>query len=365
MKINYSPITPLAENLPPGTVICGIPGSGKTFASLNFIYQTLAMGARVFALDAKNDLLKLKNTDMGDRLNFIDINNISPGALDPFFVLDDPSTNDIMDVITCITGDISDEKRVQITPIVNDFVTMNRRSNGDATFEDLVNYLYASDKPEAQAIGNELKVNQDSKYGPLLIGEFDTVNSKRFKLSDQSTVISLLGLPFPEATDTTLTADQRFSTAIIYIICKVLNTILAQDNTIPTLLMIDEAHIMFRSQAISSITMQFLVLGRSLNVATILASQNVTHFPNGIAQFCSTKFAFKLSREEAKNFLKLFNVSEDLDNESVINTIINFDNENTPGQCFMIDRRGRFGFLHIESTLTNQITSNPLAKKRN
>ena len=79
--IKWSPITAMADNMAPGTIVCGSPGSGKTFAMLNFAANALGMGQRVIIIDPKNDLDKLKNVD--SRIEIIDVNDIRPGALNP------------------------------------------------------------------------------------------------------------------------------------------------------------------------------------------------------------------------------------------------------------------------------------------
>ena len=79
--IKWSPITAMADNMAPGTIVCGSPGSGKTFAMLNFAANALGMGQRVIIIDPKNDFNKLLNVN--PHINIIDINNIKPDALNP------------------------------------------------------------------------------------------------------------------------------------------------------------------------------------------------------------------------------------------------------------------------------------------
>ena len=83
--IKWSPTTSHMMNGSPGTIVTGSPGSGKTFALLNMAANCLGMGQRVIAFDPKNDFNKLKNIDKN--IKIIDINNISPGSLNPFIFL--------------------------------------------------------------------------------------------------------------------------------------------------------------------------------------------------------------------------------------------------------------------------------------
>jgi hypothetical protein len=107
---------------------------------------------------------------------------------------------------------------------------------------------------------------------------------------------------------------------------------------------------------------KFLTLGRSLNCATVLASQGISHFPDGIANYITTKFIFKSSNEEAKLFLEKF-IDEDtaagMDTGSIVSSITHLPK----GCCFMIDRKGRNGIIRIESIYDpEKLTSNPFQK---
>lgn len=358
--ISFCPITSIMEDKPAGTIVVGAPGSGKTYFMLNVAANCLLTNIKVIYLDPKNDASQLKNIDSS--LEIVDINKIQPGALNPFKVLKQIDSNILLAIIECICGNLSDEKKVAITPIVNDFVMMNKNSINEIHFGMLANYLYSSDNKEAQAVGTMLKINEDSRYGKLIFssetGEMLTINP------DKSIVISLFGLPLPNSQTpvNNYTAEERFSSAIIYIICKILGDILSSDNKIPTVLFADEAHILYSNNAISSIIDNFLVLGRSLNVATVLASQNVTHFPEGVSQLVSNKFMFKMSNIEAKEFLNQFDNSDQdsagFNHESIINFVTNSEK----GECFFVDRKNRGGFLKIKSNLG--ISSNPLLKNR-
>jgi hypothetical protein len=111
---------------------------------------------------------------------------------------------------------------------------------------------------------------------------------------------------------------------------------------------------------------RFLVLGRSLNVATILASQGISHFPSGIANYITTKFMFKSSLDEAEKFLDVFDTSKiDATNAIDINSVLSAVTKFPTGVCFMIDRKGRNGVIKIKSNYDIKLlTSNPFDKNR-
>lgn len=363
--IKWSPVTAMMLNRAPGTLVCGQPGSGKTFFLLNVCANALGMGQRVIAIDPKNDFSKLLN--VSNNVEIVDINRIRPGALNPFTFLDRFDTSTLLTIIEIICGKLDKEDIIQITPIVKDFVTKFNRDNEYKDLQDVADYLFSRDNSAAQKIGTLLKTYEDNKYGPLLFTR--ETNVKPLILSNvASLIISLHGMSLPEYTKKVedYDANERFTSAIIYIITSKLLEILSTDSKIPTILVCDEAHLLFGNKDMAQIIDKFLVLGRSLNVATVLASQGVSHFPKDIAQYVTSKFIFRSSIEEASLFLDKFDTSKldassAIDIDSVIAGISNLG----VGCCFCIDLKNRNGFIRIISNYdVNLLTSNPFKKNR-
>ncbi len=356
------------------TIVVGSPGSGKTFALLNIAANCLGMGQRVIAIDPKNDFDKLYNVN--PNISIIDINKIRPGALNPFEFLkkiDEKGnikyidTATLMTVIEIMCGKLERNTIIGITPIVTDFVTRAKTTGDYYDMQDVADYLYANQNEYAQTVGTLLKMFEDNKYGKLLFTRETNVKPLVLSSTD-SMVISLHGLSLPDYSKKPedYDANERFTSAILYIITTKLLDILSGDNKIPTTLICDEAHLLFGNKEMGAIIDRFLVLGRSLNVATVLASQGISHFPKGIANYITTKFMFKSSMEEAQLFLDAFdtskiNPSSAIDVDSIVSSATNFPT----GTCFMIDRLNRNGIIRIKSIYdVNLLTSNPFAKKR-
>lgn len=377
----WSPITAItsknmSSSKSPGTIVVGQPGSGKSFTLINIAANSLEQGCNVFALDAKDDLLVLKR--IFPDMKTTDVNKISAGALDPFAVFDDVEPQVITTVIEIICGKLDSMQKLAITPIISDFITKHKASGigRRVTFRDFADYLYQNENDNARAIGNQLLLAGDSTYGKLLFAEPGTV-AKTFSMSKESRIISILGMNMP-LSEAEPKPDEAINLAIIYIICKMIKDLLTRskkskpslfgkkqevDKT-PTVLILDEAHILMKSQAISSVIDELLVLGRSLGIAVVLASQNVTHFPTTMSQHLSTKICFKMSKSEAEEFFDMFNNSsstKSLDVADVIETVTRLN----VGYCVMIDSSERCGLVHVTSNYdTGDITSNPLFKKR-
>lgn len=371
--IKWSPTTAQMVNSAPGTVVVGSPGSGKTFFLLNVAANCLGMGQRVIAIDPKNDFDKLYNVNPS--INIIDINNIRPGALNPFTFLkkididgnvthiDTPT---LMTIIELLTGKLDQKTKIDITPIITDFVTKSKNSDEYYDMQDIADYLFANQSESAQAVGTVLNMYQDSTYGKLLFTRETNVKPLVLSPTD-SMVISLHGLSLPDYSKKPedYDANERFTSCILYIICRKLLDILSAKNIIPTTLICDEAHLLFCNKEMGALIDKFLVIGRSLNVATVLASQGITHFPPGIANYITTKFMFKSAIDDATEFLdrfdtsKLGGVANAIDKTSIIGAVTNFPT----GTCFMIDRLNQNGIIRIKSIYdVSLLTSNPFAK---
>lgn len=355
-SIQFSPFTSIFENKASGTVIFGSPGAGKTFFLLNIIANSLMMEQRFFAIDPKNDLGVL--SDIFPNVEYIDINNVKPGSLNPFVVINNLDTNTLSSIISIICGGLTDDQIISITPIINDFINRYKKTNDKVSFSDVADYLYANDNVQAQAVGTKLQIHRDSKYGPLL---FET-SEDTICFDKESKIISLHGMDLPKAQDSKMTEEQKFNSGIVFIICKMLRDLLTSGGY-PTMFVMDEAHIALKNPSFSSIIDEFLVLGRSLNVPTILATQNPTHVPQSISQLVASKFCFRSSTNEASAFLNMF-FNKDGDNMADFDSIVYQIGQFNSGQCFYIDSWNRTGVFKVTSLFGDDITSNPLSKKR-
>lgn len=375
--IKWSPTTAHMMNNAPGTIICGSPGSGKTFAMLIIAANCLGTGQRVIAIDPKNDFDKLYNVNPNIRI--IDINNIHPGALNPFTFLrkidEDGNVTHLdvptlMTVIELLTGKMDQQTKIDITPIVTDFVTKSKQSDEYVDMQDIADYLFANRSTYAQSIGTALKMFQDSQYGKLLFTRESNVKPLLLSKTD-SMVISLHGMSLPSYSKKPEDYDpnERFTSAILYIICRKLLDILSGENgkknKIPTTLFCDEAHLLFCNNEMGNLIDKFLVIGRSLNVATVLASQGISHFPEGISNYMTTKFLFKSAIDDAQEFVNKFDTSKLGDDSSGIDVdaIVSAVTKFPTGVCFMIDRLNQNGIIRFVSTYdTKLLTSNPFEK---
>lgn len=314
--------------------------------------------------------------NVNPNIDIVDIENIKPDALNPMEFLKRHNadgtvefidTATLMTIIEIMTGKLDQGAIIAITPIVTDFVTRAKQRGEYVNMLDVANYLFANPNENAQQIGTQLKMFEDNKYGPLMFAS-GTEGSPLELSATRSMIITLHGLDMPDYNKSVndYTPSERLTSAILFVITKKLLEILTQDSKIPTVLICDEAHLLFSNKEMAQVIDKFLVLGRSLNVATVLASQGITHFPDGISNYITSKFMFKSSIDEAEAFLDAFDTSKinpanAIDTASVLSAVTSFET----GQCFMIDRLGRNGIIKIKSNYDiSLLTSNPLEKQR-
>ena len=336
----------------------------NTFFSVNVAANCIAMGQRIIALDPKDDFIKLQN--IAKDVKVIDINNIIDGSLNPFTFLKDINSLTLLTIIELILGDLTREDKNAISFVLDDFITRIKKDNEYTDMQDLVDYLHSHRNDRAREIGKALKPAATSKYGRLLFTRERNVEPLYID-NKSSLVISILGMPLPPSTKKAheYSSEERFTSAIVYIICKKLEEILATKSVIPTTIFIDEAHLLFGNAEMSNVIHKFLTMGRSLNIAMVLASQSASHFPDNISQFISNKFIFKSSIDDAEIFIDKYDTSKidatkEIDRESVVIGITNL----STGQCFYIDSKSRSGFIKIVSNYdVSLLTSNPLTRK--
>lgn len=361
--VNWSPTTSMWKNGAATSVVLGSLGGGKSFFLINVAANEIAMGRRIIAIDPKNDFNKLLN--ISKNIELIDVNNISPGALNPFTFLDDIDSSTLLTIVEILVGKISEEMYIDITPILTDFITKYKRDGVYKDMQDVADYLFSRDSKSAQAVGTALKIYEDNKYGRLLFTREENVNP--LKLSDdKSLIITLHGMALPQESKSVgdYTADERLTAAITYLITKKLRNILTKDKgKVATTLFCDEAHMLFSNKEMAKLIDEFMSMGRSLNTATVLSSQGVQKFPD-ISRYVASKFMFRNSIQEAEKFLEMFDSGKyKADGAINVPQVATAISELKTGQCFFIDLFNRSGFVQIKSIYSvDSLTSNPLTK---
>ena len=348
-SIYFSPTIAILQNEPAGTLIQGVPGSGKSFFTITLAVNEISCGRRIIALDPKNDLLNLKVID--PRVLTLDVNKIKPGSLNPFVFLNNCDALTLKTIIEIMLGGIKNEEASSLlNGVLEDFIVKKNRDDEFVDMMQVIDELHRSEYDSIRFLATDLRVAAASKYGKLLFTRDKDVEPIVITPTT-NVVFSLLGLDFPDSfkSISDYTAEENFTTALIYIITKKLEESLAVGERIPTTLFCDEAHILFSNAQLSNTMTKFLTMGRSLNMAIVLVSQSVKHFPDNIAQFIANKFVFQSSKEESYEFLRKFDTTDidpttQINRDNVATTIANLPN----GHCFYLDAKSRSGIVFIK-----------------
>lgn len=372
----YDPHYANRTNLPPVTSITGAPGSGKTFAASILVAQASVMNKVVYAIDPKGDLLALKNLEKEGLINKTSVWSIfnslgeevseeNYGLLDPLNLTDNRADNInlTIDIIEDSVGEFDETARNIIPPIVKDI-----SESGKPIFNRVIQKLRSHREPKIQGIGNELERIFGTQIGKLLVGT--SKHDNPFSKNDGLMIISLMGLTFPPPNKKRGEFDSKeiVSMAVMKLITySISETMKNMSKKKQKLLFIDEAWSVVNTRVGRALVNEISLLGRSLNMALIIASQSPRHFSFGLENTgndsaldstISTQFAFR-SDSDIDNEInrKMMKLPEGEGWENVFPQL-------KTGRCIMRDTTGNHAVIHIMTSerWAKAFETNPYAK---
>lgn len=312
--IFWDPHTSVVNNKKPLTIITGESGSGKTFFGSMIMGHSAMMGKRSIVVDPKGDFLSLLNLQQDgyiDKINVIDITEAKPGVLDPFYMTknEKEKINIVTGFIDTVSGGLSDEQQRVLNAYIKEVL-----KSPNPSLSQLVNALRGSNykNPEsrkaAKNLGGTLYSISELQYANVIFGHAIRDESDFIDIGEGLTIITLAGLKLPDSNKviTEYTQEERLSTGVLFLIVDLLHRILNSqkeyDDTnkiILTTIMIDEANIVVSSREGARIIEHLGNMGRSKKVATILMSQNNSHFSRlNIDNAVSSRFTFAIEDEK-------------------------------------------------------------------
>lgn len=335
--IMFNPQTQIWNREPPGIVISGAPGKGKTYLALALAcYSSIGSFATII-LDPKGDFMNLRymNNIIG-KVRILNLAEGNKGLLDPFYMADDlgEKTTLALEIIDMLLGGLSKEQRASISPTIRDVAKLPKPSLALVKDE-----LRMEQNHMAKAIGEELEIISHSQYAKLC---FTPGNSKKPTLKlDGTIIITMPGIELRKSTSTSrLTVKERFSNTIFYLITDFLRRIMHDGSNEPKTLIIDEAWSILSTEGGSRVVEEVARLGRSLNISLILVTQNDSDLKRlNIENTIATRFAFQTSLEEGKEIIKNINLPDGM--EHVINTL-------EPGECLFSDFEKRVVTMKVQ-----------------
>lgn len=348
--------TSIASSNPPGVYVSGSPGSGKSFFSMMMAYQSTLSGKITVYLDPKADSVNILNlqSDLGD-INVWDLaddTKVEPGILDPFSLEKEPAQQQllVMSLIETFAGTLSSEQRNSLTPIVEDVIKLKKPSLRIV----MQRLLARRNDPQANALGNQLKLIETLKFSRLC---FDHYEGSAMKMGKGLTIITLLGLkmPDPNMDEKDYQINDRLGMGIMFLVTNYIrNIMIGVDDghdeegkkrvPPPKTVIIDESWAVLATKMGRQVISEICRLGRSLNTACVLISQNADDIDKfGLQNSISTRFAFRVKTvAEGEKVRESFDLPEDV---GIAQSMINFDK----GDCIMKDFNNNVACVHIDS----------------
>lgn len=360
MPVFFDLHTPIINNSPPGCLITGSPGSGKTFLALNLAAMSTILGKTTVIIDPKSDFLNLLS--LKEELGRFAVWNMAEGRvglLDPFYMSNDMAEklSLVIDTISIFVGGLSAEQLTALAPLVKDIA-----AGPNPSLQKVVDDLRGrSDKPAARDLGTQLDLIRSMNFARLC---FAPGNSKRAEVSLNRglTVVSLAGLDLPLPGQENATRQNRLATGILFLLTDFLRRLMMNEEGFhPKTLIIDEAHAVVASDAGARTIKNIALLGRSKNMALVLITQNTSHLEKlEIENTISTRFAFQSTRGEAETIISDMELPL---GEGFEEIIINLER----GECLMKDFTKRFATVKVSSwnkKWVEAFQTNPLEKLR-
>lgn len=362
----FDPHTPIYNSLPPGLLITGSPGGGKTFCGMTLATISAISGKTTIVVDPKGDFINLINLE--DEIGKVTIWNLgqessqrksAKGILDPFKMGSHPSEiiNLVISTIDIFCGGLDDSQITVLSPIIKDVINSQRPS-----LSRVIDELRSSKREVARDLGTKLDLISNSSTASLCFAS-RTSETETLSLENGLTIITLVGLELPQTPEEAKQTQYRFASGLLYLVTNYIRRVMNNDETnIPKTLLIDEVWQVISSEQGANIIKSVALLGRSKKIALILITQNTSHLENlDIETTISTRIAFRTVSKEAESIVKSMELPE---NEGYDKILVSLNN----GECLMKDYRGRVATVQISNrneAWNRAFNTNPIFKMQN
>ncbi|HHT97139.1 MAG TPA: hypothetical protein GXZ90_04505 [Clostridiales bacterium] len=352
----FDPHYAIRINKPPVTLITGSPGSGKTVAALLLASHSALLNKTTFILDPKGDFLSLKLLEDAGEIENVHVwsifQNIEEGTvresnigmLDPTCLTSDVNENAslTLETINALVKNMSANQRNALIPIIQDVT-----HSPNPSMNTIRMILSRSRDAEISTLSHELGLALSMPAGKLLVASSKINN--RLKLDKGVVVASLMGLSMPASSkqEDNYLEKERLSVAIIRLLTHmVLDVMKKVPKTISKTLFIDEAWAVFNNASGRDLIDEVSLLGRSLNMAVVLATQSPSHVMGkeggaNLDTTISTRFAFRNTSDiDNEITTKAMSLPKDAGYEGIFKNLAN-------GQCLMKDSQEQFAFIDV------------------
>ena len=339
----YDPTHASRHNRPPGMVVAGTLGSGKTMSCQTLAYAAHKRGSLVITVDPKPDhrLHELEDFDM--EVVELSGNSRYKGLLDPLRFADPSMREDLtcsylMEIIR------RDEWGTSIRRAVKQVI-----EGPDPRLERVVDALLkATDHQTDREAGRDLEVWATSTgITQLAFGDGSSIAD--LKNADGITFRFPEGggltLPAPSTPRDQYSQSERLVVAMLTLVAA-FSTQLACDASRHAFVLLDEAWALYRSATGRSLVDRLLRLGRSQQATLCLSTQSTRDLQDeegALANLVGTYMIFgSESVGEARAGLNLIGLDHDDD------TLVERVNSYEKGLCLMRDTYGRVAEVQID-----------------
>lgn len=296
-------------------------------------------GVETIYIDPKADAKPLANlTELGDT-RVLDLRNGNDGILDPFAMGEDDSEKILfaLETISLLIGELPGTTVSILEPIISKLL-----EEGSPSLSKVTDHLLASSDPTARGLGSNLKIMRQLPFARLC---FSPKGGDAIVANSRLTVITLLGLDMPDAETpkSDYSTPNRLAVAVMYLLTSMTkNLMVSRDPGKQKAVIIDEAWAVVSTAAGRKVIQEIARMGRSLNTALVLVSQNADDFvSDGLINSVSTKLAFATKgRNETESLLRLFSLEPDQSNMETMTSL------NT-GECLMMDADARISRVQV------------------
>jgi len=325
----FNPNFACQTNEPPGTIVVGQPGRGKTSLSLTLAFQSFLMGHTTLFVDPKADTDRLATWLGPEFVNYIDMTREQAGLLDPFFAasgigegnvsaaeIAEMAQNSVMGVVTTLLG-IRDDRAEKntISEAITDVIEAAKNGGRPACMNALVDHLLTGDKHNSRALGAQLRGYASNAYGRLLFSDGNVaLQSPKGKF----TIITLNGLaiPDPELDRNEYQEENLVALAVMYLVMMYAQRLMMSDalsqragariQTRKTIFL-DEAWSVFATKEGRAAASSILRLGRSMGTGSVFISQRLTDIPDA-SKYASSIFAFGCANEDVDDYIRILDL---------------------------------------------------------
>jgi len=373
--VHWSPFTAAQRDDPTVAAILGEPGGGKSYLTGRICLDSaVTRNATVVIIDPiKREMRQLAPLigEAGLPVKVIAINDDHPGLLDPFRFggsLGEKIQRAAEVLIMLLPDTVGDKEKASRQGAILRAVEAVA-DQPDASLTRVIEWLKA-EAERRKDDGSRIEENLATELGtmsrmPLGSLCFAEADAESLDILGQTTILTFSGLDLPSAsTDQgNYRMAERLAVALFYLATELVRGLFAADRSAPKLLAIDEAWALTSTPQGQALVEAMSRMGRSHNIALLLASHNVQDLLDERITGCiSTVFAVhSRADKEVAAVLEQLGIEDTPGNRNHLGGL-------QTGEAIMRDLDGRIGIVQIDDggpLFRRGMDTNPTRKDNN